>query len=123
MARTENPKSNRQQAFKMLDGLTKKKREASIKVLKDKLKIGDSYAATLYAAHRTRAKNSGTMVKVYSIRDIRNGKPVAPYIKVENKFNPTPDDSLNLRTAKSAYRKALQNQLVSIRELELPTES
>jgi hypothetical protein len=117
MARKKDPNSVRQQAFRLLDKFTDTKREDVLAVLKARYNIGDSYAATLYAAHRTIHKENGTMAKVYSIRDVRDGKPVKPYLKVENTFNPAPDACLTPELAKEKYRLRLQNKIEKAMQL------
>ena len=117
MARKKDPNSVRQRAFSMLDKLTEVKREKVIDILKEAFSIGDSYAATLYAAHRTINKENGTMVKVYSIRDMKDGKPVKPYLKVENTFNPEPDACLTAELAKAKYVADLKNKMAKAERL------
>jgi len=117
MARKADPNSVRQRAFNLLDNLTEVKRENAINVLKNTFEIGDSYAATLYAAHRTINKENGTMVKVYSVRDIKDGKPVKPYLKVENTFNPKPDACLTAELAKGKYLLALKDKIAKAKQL------
>jgi len=73
--------------------------------------IGSSYAATLYAAHRTINKQNGTMIKVYSVRDIKDGKPVEPYLKVENTFTPAADACLTVENAKANYLQNLDKKI------------
>lgn len=111
MARKKDPNSVRQRAFKLLDKLTEIKREKVLDILMTTFDIGESYAGTLYAAHRTINKENGTMVKVYSVRDIKDGKPVKPYLKVENTFNPAPDACLTPELAKARYQLELENKL------------
>ena len=111
MARKADPNSVRQRAFNMLDNMKNVKRENALNALKAAFGIGDSYAATLYAAHREINKENGTMVKVYTVRDIKDGKPVKPYLKVENTFNPAPDACLTPELAKERYRLQLENKI------------
>lgn len=117
MARKKDPNSVRQRAFILLDTMTDIKREFVISKLMTKFSIGESYAATLYAAHRTINKNNGTMVKVYSVRDIKDGKPVKPYLKVENTFTPEPDDCLSAELAKAQYALDLENKIAKAQSL------
>lgn len=117
MARKKDPNSVRQRAFNMLDKLTEVKREKVIGILKETFNIGDSYAATLYAAHRTINKENGTMVKVYSIRDMKDGKAVKPYLKVENTFNPKPDACLTVELAKAKYIAGLKDKTAKAKRL------
>ena len=117
MARKTDPNSVRQRAFTLLDKLTEIKREKVIDILKTTFDIGESYAATLYAAHRTINKENGTMVKVYSVRDIKDGKPVKPYLKVENTFNPAPDACLTAELAKAKYLQELESKKAKVKQL------
>ena len=117
MARKNDPKSVRQRAFKLLDTMKRKKREDAIEILKTKFSIGDSYAATLYAAHRTINKESGVMIQVFSVRDIKDGKPVQPYMKTENVFNPTSDACLTPELAKEQYLVQLATKQVKALQL------
>lgn len=117
MARKKDPSSVRQQAFKLLDALTEMERKDALAILKSRYSIGDSYAATLYAAHRTINKENGVMVKVYSVRDIKEGKPVKPYLKVESTFNPAPDACLTADLAKEKYRLNLENKITKASQL------
>lgn len=117
MSRKADPNSTRQKAFKLLDNMTQIKREDVLSVLKTQFKIGESYAASLHAAHRTLNKKSGVMVKVYSIRDIREGKAVEPYLKVINKFNPTAEDCLSPAHAKEEYRLQLASKIMLLNQL------
>ena len=117
MARQKDPNSGGQQAFPMLDQVPDTKREDVLAVLKARYNIGDSYAATLYAAHRTIHKQNGTMAKVYSVRDVRDGKPVKPYLKVENTFNPKPDDCLTVELAKAQYLLRMKSKMATVAQL------
>ena len=117
MARKADPKSIRQKAFKLLDKLTEVKREDALLVLKSRFKIGEPYAATLYAAHRTINKENGVMAKVFSVRDIKDGKAVVPYLKVVNTFNPAADDCLTAELAKVKYRLRLQDKIAKASQL------
>jgi hypothetical protein len=111
MARKKDPNSVRQRAFKMLDNLKNVKREKALEILKEAFSIGDSYAATLHAAHRTINKQNGDMVKVYTVRDIKDGKPVKPYLKVENTFNPPDGACLSPDDAKAKYLEELDKKI------------
>lgn len=117
MARKIDKNSVRQKAFKLLDKFTDTKREDVLAILKARFCIGDSYAATLYAAHRTINKENGTMAKVYIVRDIKDGKPVKPYLKIENTFNPEPDASLTRVLAIDKYMLRLKDKLAKAAQL------
>lgn len=117
MARQKDPNSVRQRAFTMLDGLTEVKRETAIKQLKDSFSIGDSYAATIYASHRTINKDSGTMPQVFTIRDTKDGKQVTPYLKVENTFNPSPQSSKTPKQAKAKYLRKQNAKIAAVNKL------
>ena len=117
MARKADPNSVRQRAFAMLDDLTETKREHAIKQLKDTFDIGDSYAATIYASHRTINKDSGTMPQVFTVRDTKDGKPVVPYLKVENTFNPSPMASKTVAKAKAQYVRTQKAKIVAVKKL------
>jgi len=115
MARKPDPNSVRQRAFNMLDNMTNVKREKALDVLKQTFGIGDSYAATLHAAHRTINKQKGVMVKTFVIRDIKDGKPVKPYLKVINTFKPEKGACRTLAAAVKAYREQ-QTKKIEIAE-------
>ncbi len=117
MARLKDPTSVRQRAFKKLNGLTSVKREDAIKLLKVEFSIGDSYAATIYASHRTINKNSGKMPQVYTVRDTKDGKPVVPYLKVENTFNPSPQSSKTAKQAKAKYLRTQKAKITAVNKL------
>jgi len=117
MARKKDPNSVRQRAFTVLDSQTATKRENAISILKDTFNIGDSYAATLYAAHRTINKENGVMVKAYTVRDIRDGKPTAPYLKVENTFTIPDGASKTPALAKAKYLRAQNAKIVAVTKL------
>lgn len=108
MARKINAKSIRQRAFKLLDKLTNVKREKAIEKLKQKFSIGESYAATLHGSHRTINKENGTMKQVYSVRDVKDGKHVNPYLKVENVFNSNHAQFSTPAQAKQQYALVLK---------------
>ena len=103
MARKADPSSVRQQALKYLGTQTRVKREVVIERLMERFTIGQPYAATLYAQYRTNRKEAGTMIKVYSIRETKNGKPVTPYLKVENVLRPAADAALSPAEAMELY--------------------
>jgi len=117
MARQKDPTSVRQRAFLKLDGLTSVKRETAIKQLKDEFEIGDSYAATIYASHRTINKESGNMPMVYTVRDMKDGKPVKPYLKIENTFNPSPNTSKTPAKAKAKYLREQKAKITAVKKL------
>lgn len=117
MARKKDPNSVRQRAFKALDKMTDLKREVAIEKLKNTFSIGDSYAATLYAAHRTIGKETGKMTTVYTIRDVRDGQPVTPYLKVENTFNPPANACTSPKQAKQRYQKELKARIEFVKSL------
>jgi len=103
MARQKDPNSVRQQALRYLGTQTRVKRETVIERLMARYNIGQPYAATLYAQYRTDRKEAGTMIKVYSVRDTKNGKPVEPYLKVENVLRPPADAALSEAEAVDLY--------------------
>ena len=117
MSRTADPKSVRQRAMNLLDKSTEVKREKVIKILMDTYGIGYSYAATLHATHRTINKENGTIVQVYSVRDMKDGKPAKPYLKVENVFNPEPDDCLTPELAKAKYQLRMKAKIAKAMQL------
>jgi len=111
MARKKDPSSIRQRAFNMLDNMKNVKRENALKALMAAFGIGESYAATLHAAHRTINKETGVMVKVYSVRDVKDGKPCEPYLKEENTFMPDDNAALSPEEAVEQYQKILENKI------------
>lgn len=117
MARKADPNSVRQRAFKRLDDLKNVKRENAIAILKNEFSIGDSYAATVYASHRTINKNSGTMPQVFTVRDMKDGKPVKPYMKVENTFTPSPASSKTPAQAKAKYLRKQNSKISAVNKL------
>jgi len=117
MSRKKDPNSVRQRAFTVLDGQTATKRENAISILKDTFDIGDSYAATLYAAHRTINKENGVMLKAYTVRDMRDGKPTAPYLKIENTFNIPAGASKTRALAKAKYLRTQNAKIVAVTKL------
>jgi len=117
MARKKDPNSVRQRAFNMLDNMKNVKRENALAALKAAFGIGESYAATLHAAHRTINKEKGVMTQVYTVRDIKDGKPVKPYLKVENTFNPEPDAATTPEEAKVDYLQSLDKKISQASQL------
>lgn len=117
MARKIDPNSVRQRAFKLLDTMTDIKLNKIVEVLKKTYSIETSYATSLWAAHRRINKKNGTMVQVYSVRDIKQGKIVAPYIKVESVFNPSRDACLHPDHAKARYALELKSRIAKSKQL------
>jgi len=117
MARKADKNSIRQQAFKLLNKLTEDKREDVLKILMARFKIGYSYAATLYASHRTINKENGTMAKVYTVKDTKDGKPCTPYMKITNTFNPDRDASLTRDLAIAKYNSRLKDKMAKAAQL------
>jgi len=111
MARPSNPNSKRQLAFAYLDEIKHIKRNTAIKMLCEQFQIGIPYAQSLHAAHRTINKQSGKMSIVYVVRDIREGKPVAPYIKVINTFTPPENSASDIDGAKRLYVESLRRKI------------
>ncbi len=103
MARKADPTSVRQQALKYLNSQVRTKREVVIGRLMERFTIGKPYAATLYAQFRTDRKEAGTMIKVYSIRETKNGEAVLPYLKTENVLRPKANDALTPEDAMLSY--------------------
>lgn len=119
MARKKDPNSVRQQALSYLGTQTRVKREKVIGRLMERFDIGQPYAATLYAQYRTNRKEAGTMIKIYSMRDTKNGKPVIPYLKVENVLQPRTTDALSEVDAIHYYLNALNDkEAIAIEMLE-----
>ncbi len=117
MARPANPNSKRQRGFTILDSMKGIKRAAAIIFLKENLGIGNRYAETIYASHRTLAKSNGSMQKAYSVQCLHAGKTVEPFMRVENTFT-LPEGTYETPTAaKDAYIKLLSAKLKSVEEL------
>jgi len=119
MARPSNPNSKRQLAFAYLDEIKHIKRIDAIKMLREQFNIGIPYAQSLHAAHRTINKQSGKMSVVYVVRDVREGKPVAPYIKELNTFTPPENSASDVDGAKLLYVDALRLKIKIIDTLSL----
>ena len=117
MARPNNPNSVRQLAMKFLDSQTGVKRSEVLIKLKTLFNIGDRYAETLYGTFRTLNQKNGTMPKVYSVFDIRDGKSVEPYVKVINTFNPAANACTTLEAAKIQYRKDMEERIAKCSQL------
>jgi len=117
MARPANKNSVRQQGFKILDSLTHVKREYAIETLKEMFGIGDSYSATIYASWRTLNKENGNIIKVYTVKDMKDGKPVKPFIRIQNVFNPEPNACLNVDAAKALYKEKLNFKIFQAGQL------
>ncbi len=107
MARNPDPNSVRQQALKYLGTQMRTKREIVIGRLMERYTIGESYASTLYAQFRTDRKKAGTMLRVFSIRETKNGEAVTPYLKVENVLRADADAALTPEDAMLDYLNAL----------------
>jgi len=57
------------------------------------------------------------MPRVYSIRDMKDGKQCQPYIKVQNVLKPKKSDCLNPVDAKLRYIKSLETKLAQTKKL------
>ncbi len=117
MARKIDPTSVRQRGFKLLNGMKTMKRENAISTLKQKFNIGDSYAATIYASHRTLHKEDGTMGKAYSVHDMRDGKSCMPYMRVENTFVRPKGTHSSPSQARAAYSNKLERRIKAVKKL------
>ncbi len=114
MARQKNPNSVRQRALQYLGTQTTVKREVVIDRLMERFTIGQPYAATLYAQYRTNRKENGTMIKVHSVRDTKNGMPVEPYLKIENVLQANPDTALSEVEAVYLYLDELNTKALAV---------
>lgn len=80
MARTINESSTRQQAFEYLDGELHTPRGVAVDALIEQFGVGKAYAKTLYQNHRKDKIATGVLVKVFSVRDMKDGKVIEPVL-------------------------------------------
>jgi len=117
MSRIANPNSVRQRAFKMLSDLKTVKRDVAIRLLMTHFKIGVSYAETLHGAYRTMCKKDGSMLKVYTVLDVKDGKAVKPFMKVKNTFNVKETDAQDPIAATAKYVANLNAKIENAQKL------
>ena len=117
MARTINANSNRQKAFKYLDGQLDKDRNVVVTAVMKKFTMGKSYAATLYQDHRSQAIDAGKMTKVFVVRDTKDGKAIAPHITSHYVSTPETDASTTAKKAVTAYGKTLKARIALANKL------
>jgi hypothetical protein len=86
------------------------KREHVITDLRETFDIGEAYAATLYASHREMAKQNGTMIEIFSVRETKDGKPVKPYLKREYVFKAPRNSTVTPADAILAYLDRLKKK-------------
>jgi hypothetical protein len=120
MAREPDPNSVRQRAFSLLDKMTDQIDWGKIRdILKEVYSIDTPYADSLINAHRRISRTTGAMVDIYTVCDIKGGKPVKPYLKVYSTFNPEPDACLTVELAKAKYALHLQNKIAKAESLSI----
>lgn len=95
--------SKRQRAIHLLNAQATLKREFAIPILMEKLDIGKSYAETLHATWRTHNKKNGGLTAVYTVKDLKDGKAVSPYIKKEFVKKAENYHATDIKTAKIFY--------------------
>jgi len=118
MARKPDPTSVRQRAFNLLNGMKGDTRTNMMNALRERFPNNtERYNETLWASHRSESKQNGSLVEVYSISDIKNGKSVDPYIKIEWMFHPPSTASLSIQVAKIRFKNELNARLQIVDEL------
>lgn len=106
MGRNIDPESARNKAMVYLNK-NHPTRGVAIAYMMTTLKIGETYAGTIFTQYREAAKKSGVIQPVYSILDIKRGKQVAPYIKMV-KTIPSDGDCTTVKKARKVYTKELK---------------
>ncbi len=105
MARQKNPFGTRQSALRAMDSMTHLTRAEMIDKLRKKFPdAAEAYLETLWATHRRESKENGSLIEVFYVRDLKDGKTVEPYLKSEWMFNPPAFACLTPQTAKIRYR-------------------
>jgi len=93
MPRKKDPTSVRQRALKLLNSMTDKPRTEMMDALRSNFPTAtERYCETLWGTWRRDCKANGSLIEVFSIRDMKDGKPVKPYLKSEYVFTPVDDD-------------------------------
>lgn len=117
MARTADKNSTRQRAFAYLDTQMDRKREVVVKDLQREFNILESYAATLYQAHRAKSKDSGKLTEVFVVRDRKDGKDVNPYVSSHFVPKVSPGDATTVAKAKKNYEDNLKVRIAEAKKL------
>jgi len=117
MARKIDKKSTRQKVFGYLDKHTNQPRAFVVDKVMVDFGIGKSYAMTLYQSHRAQSKESGFLTEVFTIRDMKEGKAVDPYMSSMHKPNPAKEDSVSKKAALKKYEKDLTTRITKAKKL------
>lgn len=117
MARKANNGSNRQLAFKYLDNHKGRPRSELLEELMVELDIGLVYAKTLYQNWRTLSKKSGSLTKVYTIRDHKDGVTVDPYVFTKHYAKPPKKAAKTEATAVIQYIDELHERMAKATKL------
>jgi len=118
MARTINKNSNRQKAFKYLDGQLDKDRNVVVAAVMKRFDMGKSYAATLYQDHRSQTIEAGDMTKIFVVRDTKDGKTIAPHITSHYVSTPEDGAATTVAQAKKAYTANLREKIAAVKSIK-----
>lgn len=117
MARKIDKKSTRQKVFGYLEKHTKQPRSFVVEKVMVDFGIGKSYAMTLYQSHRAQSKKSGHLTEVFTIRDMKEGKAVDPYMSSMHTPNPVKNDATSKKLALKKYEKDLTTRITKAKKL------
>ena len=117
MARTPDPTSTRQRAFKTLDGMRHFQRKVAMTKIIAMYKLGQRTAETIYATHRQMGIDAGLYTKTYRVLDMYNGKEVLPYLSTHIVYRPKKADFLSMEDAVDNYVYILSQKMEAVNQL------
>jgi len=115
--RPANKDSKRQRGMKYLDEYSNTKREFIIPAMMKKFDIGKNYAETIHATWRTQNKETGELIVIYTVKDLKRGKPVTPYIKKEFVVETNSSQTQTVEGAKLQYIARQQENATIVNNL------
>ena len=118
MARRPNQTGTRRTAIRLLNTMTDKSRSEMLAELRTQFpKAAEEYIKSLWATFRSEAKENGTLIEVFSVKDIKDGKACAPFLKSEYTFHPAPDDCLTAQLAKNKWVLQTKSKIAKVKQL------
>lgn len=118
MARLKNLNGTRQMALRSLDDMAGLPRAEQLVKLREQFpNAAEEYIKTLWGTWRSECKKNGSLIEVYSVKELKNGKRVKPYLKTEWVFNPDDDAPVTPEQAKFEYAINLKVKIALAQEL------
>jgi len=118
MVREADPTGTRQRALRLLKTMTDKTRAEMLAELRTQFPdAAEEYIKSLWATFRSEAKEDGTLIEVFSVKDIKDGKSCAPFLKSEFTFHPATDACTSPQLARNKWITQMKDKILMVKQL------